>query len=129
MEIIAKVDEVHHVAKKILEIAKTKNIKVLFLNGDLGTGKTFLTNAIAQILNIKLPITSPSFNFMNSYPGLIHIDAYNIKNGSLEEFEDYFQDNLVVVEWGKLVRDFFEKKIIINIYYINDQERKYEIIF
>ncbi|SYV97985.1 ATP/GTP-binding protein, partial [Mycoplasmopsis edwardii] len=35
---------------------------------------------------------------MKTYDGLVHIDLYNYK-GDIEEFEDYFDDNIIAIEW------------------------------
>jgi tRNA threonylcarbamoyladenosine biosynthesis protein TsaE len=69
---------------------------ILALSGDLGAGKTTLTQGIAQGLGIQDAITSPTFTFVNEYdlapPGmqcihandarpparLLHIDLYRL---------------------------------------------------
>ncbi|QGZ97956.1 tRNA (adenosine(37)-N6)-threonylcarbamoyltransferase complex ATPase subunit type 1 TsaE [Mycoplasma sp. NEAQ87857] len=75
--------------------------KIILLDGDLGAGKTTLVQLIGKKLGIKQKITSPSFSYMKTYDGLVHIDLYNYK-GDLEEFEDYFEDNIVCIEWSNL---------------------------
>lgn len=89
------VKEVKEVAQYVLDHL-TKS-KLVLMNGDLGAGKTTLTKEIAKLLNIDEVITSPTFNYMKVYDGLVHIDAYNLK-GDISEFEDYFEDNVVVIE-------------------------------
>jgi len=54
---------------------------VICLSGDLGTGKTALTNGIAKALGINSYITSPTFTLVNEYQGkytLYHFDVYRI---------------------------------------------------
>lgn len=56
---------------------------VLFLTGDLGTGKTCLSQGIARGLGVpeEEPITSPSYTLMNQYRGrldLHHFDLYRL---------------------------------------------------
>lgn len=80
---------------------------VVALIGDLGAGKTHLTQGIAQGLGRKDSITSPTFSLVNEYldcnPELIHFDWYRME--SPEEllaigWEDFLErDAVLVVEW------------------------------
>ncbi len=78
---------------------------VLLLSGDLGTGKTCLTQGIGRGLECTGPVTSPSFVLMNEYPGreiLFHADLYRIED--IEELDDlglwdYAERGVLVVEW------------------------------
>ncbi|NES52549.1 tRNA (adenosine(37)-N6)-threonylcarbamoyltransferase complex ATPase subunit type 1 TsaE, partial [Escherichia coli] len=69
--------------------------KLLLLNGELGAGKTTLLKEIAKIIGIKEPITSPTFNYMKTYNGLVHIDAYHLI-GEIDEFIDYANENDII---------------------------------
>lgn len=80
---------------------------VLALIGDLGAGKTHLTQGIAQHLGRTDAVTSPTFSLVNEYtdcsPELIHFDWYRMD--SPEEllaigWEDYLErDAILVIEW------------------------------
>lgn len=80
---------------------------VLALVGDLGAGKTHLTQGIASALGRKDSVTSPTFALVNEYtdcsPELIHFDWYRMD--SPEEllsigWEDYLErDAILVIEW------------------------------
>src|SRR3990167_7904518 len=84
-----------------------KSGKLIFLIGDLGSGKTQFTKGVAKGLEIVQEIVSPTFVIMNEYKGsqlnLIHIDLYRI-----EDYEDLNFDitelikemNVLVVEWA-----------------------------
>ncbi len=57
--------------------------QVIALQGDLGAGKTTLTQGIAAGLGIRARVTSPTFTLVNEYEGqsgprLVHIDAYRL---------------------------------------------------
>ena len=60
---------------------------IVALTGDLGTGKTTLTKAIAEGLGVTETITSPTFNIVKQYESgrlpLYHFDVYRI--GDVEE--------------------------------------------
>jgi tRNA threonylcarbamoyladenosine biosynthesis protein TsaE len=84
---------------------------VIALCGDLGTGKTTLTKAIAEGLGVTEAVTSPTFAIIKEYTSgrlpLYHFDVYRI--GDAEEmyalgFEEYFYGNgVTVVEWANRV--------------------------
>ena len=86
---------------------------VIALTGDLGTGKTTLTKAVAEGLGIKETITSPTFNIVKQYDSgrlpLYHFDVYRI--GDIEEmyelgYEEYFFGRGVcIIEWAELIED------------------------
>ena len=87
--------------------------EVYTLNGDLGAGKTVLTQGIAEGLGITEAVNSPTFTILQIYEEgrmpLYHFDVYRI--GDPEEmdeigYEDYFYgEGLSVVEWGSLIRE------------------------
>ncbi len=55
---------------------------VLLLQGDLGTGKTMLTQGIGEGLEVKEPVKSSSFVLLNEYHGrltLYHADLYRLE--------------------------------------------------
>ncbi len=95
---------------------------LLVLSGGLGAGKTSLTQGIAQGLQVRGPITSPTFVISRVHPSLVggpdlvHVDAYRL--GGLAELEDLDLDASVeqavtVVEWGhgvaeQLSEDYLE---------------------
>jgi tRNA threonylcarbamoyladenosine biosynthesis protein TsaE len=78
---------------------------VLLLSGDLGTGKTCLTQGIGRGLECRAAVNSPSFVLMNEYGGretLYHVDLYRIED--VEELDDlglwdYAEKGVLVIEW------------------------------
>jgi len=83
---------------------------VIALVGDLGAGKTTLTQALARGMGIAEPVTSPTFTLIQEYPGrvpMFHVDPYRLE--SPEEmadlgFDEYFARNgVMVVEWADRV--------------------------
>lgn len=107
---------------------------IIALIGDLGTGKTCLTQGIAAGLEVDAvyPITSPTFTLINEYPGrlvLYHFDIYRLEGSKdLEDmgYEDYFfGDGLVVIEWAERIRDILPEGVLfINLTYLNEHERE-----
>lgn len=84
---------------------------VLVLVGDLGAGKTLFTKGVAKGNGLPDPalVTSPTFVFMNSYPGRVpirHYDLYRMPEGQDIDalgFEDLRRDSAVLIEWGDRV--------------------------
>lgn len=98
-----------------------KNAKpgqVYTLIGDLGVGKTVLTQGIAKGLGIEEPICSPTFTIVQEYHTgrmpFYHFDVYRI--GCVEEmdeigFEDYvYGDGLTMIEWANLIEEILPEQ-------------------
>lgn len=82
---------------------------LLILTGELGAGKTTLTQGIAEGLGVRGPVTSPTFVLARVHPSLVdgpplvHVDAYRLS--SLDELDDLDLDTdvdraVTIVEWG-----------------------------
>jgi tRNA threonylcarbamoyladenosine biosynthesis protein TsaE len=96
---------------------------VVLLAGDLGAGKTTLTQGFARGLGVSDHVTSPTFVLMHPYEGrlpLVHVDAYRLDH--LQEVIDLglgemLDDGAVaVIEWGDMVApvlppDFLEVRL------------------
>ena len=127
IEFIKSKEEIDFIAQLIINLTKDINSNYIFLKGDIGTGKTTLVKSIAKYLNEKETVISPSFNKMFIYTKFIHIDAYNMKDQSLKEFEDYFENKIVIIEWAENLNDKFDLGFQIEILYIDENARKYII--
>lgn len=87
--------------------------EVYSLIGDLGVGKTVLTQGIAEGLGIQEAICSPTFTILQVYEEgrlpFYHFDVYRI--GDVEEmeeigYEDYFYgEGLTMIEWANLIEE------------------------
>ena len=85
---------------------------IIVLKGNLGAGKTALTQGIGQYLGIT-DITSPTFVISRTHKGkipLIHVDAYRLLGSTKQDFEidDLDLDTaregaITVIEWGENV--------------------------
>jgi tRNA threonylcarbamoyladenosine biosynthesis protein TsaE len=83
---------------------------VLLLAGELGTGKTVLAQGLAEGLDVREAVTSPTFTLVHHYEGRLpffHLDVYRLERmGELAELgidELLEAGGLVVVEWGDVV--------------------------
>ncbi|MFA6436926.1 MAG: tRNA (adenosine(37)-N6)-threonylcarbamoyltransferase complex ATPase subunit type 1 TsaE [Candidatus Paceibacterota bacterium] len=133
-----------------------KSALVIVLEGDLGAGKTTITQGFAQALGVESWIKSPTFVLMrehkispeyevrsskyeekNSKPNrlttLIHIDCYRVDNpDALIEIgiKDILADpqNIVFIEWGEKIAKLLPKNIIrIKIKHLKEDQRKITI--
>jgi tRNA threonylcarbamoyladenosine biosynthesis protein TsaE len=106
--------------------------EVLFLTGDLGTGKTCLTQGIGQGLGIEERITSPTFTLVNEYKGkhlaLYHVDLYRIVdvkatlNFGMDEY--LYGDGVCAIEWAERVKPIWtEEYLLISLRYIDEMKR------
>lgn len=93
----------------------------MLLFGELGAGKTTFIRGIARGLEVEDPgaVCSPSYTLMNRYAGpvaLTHLDAYFMR--SMEDLELCGLEearragDVVVVEWGDRVRNFFPESAV-----------------
>jgi tRNA threonylcarbamoyladenosine biosynthesis protein TsaE len=82
---------------------------LVVLSGDLGAGKTTLTQGLGEGLQVRGAVTSPTFVISRVHPStvggpaLVHVDAYRL--AGLAELDDLDLDTsldaaVTVVEWG-----------------------------
>lgn len=143
MEYITKSEE--ETAEKALEFVKkiiprTNGATVIGLYGELGSGKSVFTRALARALGIEEKIQSPTFVIEKVYDlthktfkKFFHLDVYRLE-GPAEllplGWNDILSDecNLVVVEWADRVEEIFPGDTIkINFEHISENERKIKI--
>ena len=94
--------------------------QIYTLTGDLGVGKTVLTQGVAAGLGIREAVSSPTFTIVQVYEEgrlpFYHFDVYRI--GDIEEMEeigydDYFFGNGVcLIEWAELIADILPEEHI-----------------
>ena len=89
------------------------------LSGDLGSGKTKLTEGILTYYGLEDEISSPTFTIVNEYVKddikLFHFDVYRLEDSS--EFyaiggEEYFENGICIIEWGEIIEDALPKEYI-----------------
>lgn len=112
---------------------------VIALTGEMGAGKTRLTQGIGSGLEIdeRYRIVSPSFTLINEYPGevsLYHIDLYRLSG--VDELldlgcEEYFYgDGVTVVEWAERAENLLPNdRLDISISILGDEDREFSVTF
>jgi tRNA threonylcarbamoyladenosine biosynthesis protein TsaE len=111
------------------------NGAVVALSGELGSGKTCLTQGIAKGLQVAEDyyVTSPSYTVVNEYPGrlrLFHVDLYRI--GHTVELDEIGLDEIMgcdgvtVIEWADKMIDLLPKEaLFISISVVDHQTRDF----
>ncbi|GHG45742.1 tRNA threonylcarbamoyladenosine biosynthesis protein TsaE [Flavimobilis marinus] len=94
---------------------------LVVLTGDLGAGKTTLTQGIGTGLQVRGQVASPTFVIARVHPSLVggpalvHVDAYRL--GSLDDvdaldLDTSLDESVTVVEWGSgLVESLAEDRL------------------
>jgi tRNA threonylcarbamoyladenosine biosynthesis protein TsaE len=104
---LASADDTHDFGMRLGRLLRAGDLVVL--TGGLGAGKTTLTQGIGSGLDVRGPVTSPTFVLARVHPSLVggpalaHVDAYRL-GGALElddlDLDADVADSVTVVEWG-----------------------------
>ncbi|MGC6564606.1 MAG: tRNA (adenosine(37)-N6)-threonylcarbamoyltransferase complex ATPase subunit type 1 TsaE [Akkermansiaceae bacterium] len=105
---LSSADETLGLGRWMGEVARAGD--VIALLGDLGAGKTTLTQGIVRGLGYDQEVTSPTFSLVQEYLGgrlpVFHFDFYRVEDEhELLDlgWDDYLErDGLVIVEWPSL---------------------------
>ena len=132
-EIVAPLDKLDRVTEYLNQNIP-KNA-IIFLVGDLASGKTTLTKAIAKSKEIDSEVTSPTFSLQQCYgDDFFHYDLYRIENQEFMElglFEEFDKDGWHIVEWGDDELREFLLNIGYSVYTVTitpyKEQRKYKI--
>ena len=92
--------------------------EIYTLIGDLGVGKTVLTQGVAAGLGIEEPVNSPTFTIVQIYEQgrlpFYHFDAYRI--GYVEEMEGvgyedcFYGEGVCLIEWADLIEEILPRE-------------------
>ncbi|AVL77797.1 MULTISPECIES: tRNA (adenosine(37)-N6)-threonylcarbamoyltransferase complex ATPase subunit type 1 TsaE [Staphylococcus] len=129
---INDLESMEHFAKLLAKHLSAGDI--ILLNGDLGAGKTTLTQFIGKAMGVKRNINSPTFNIIKSYQGnafkLHHMDCYRLEDSEEDlGFDEYFEDQAVtLIEWSEFIESFLPNNhLTIDIKTINETTRNIEM--
>jgi len=111
---------------------------VIFLKGNLGSGKTTFCKGFASGLGFSDEILSPTYSILNEYKlngkNLYHFDLYRLKSvnefleiGGIEYLND--KKSISLIEWPNIIKEIVSKNIIeIEFEYLSEKERKITIL-
>ena len=133
---VGNLRETIQLGNKFAKELKPKSI--ILLQGPIGAGKTSFVQGIANGLNIKEDITSPTFALSHHYNSgkipLFHIDLYRLENNLIakefflsEEEEAIHNEAIMVIEWPELIKPVLSDFWKIEISYAKNFGRNYQI--
>lgn len=130
--VVADPERTHALGVSLAKLLRAGDLVVL--TGDLGAGKTTLTQGIGDGLGVRGPVTSPTFVIARVHPSLVggpalvHVDAYRL--GSTLELDDLdldtsLADAVTVIEWGAgLVEQLSDDRLEITLVADPDTESR-----
>lgn len=108
--------------------------EVVFLIGELGSGKTVFAKGIAAGSGVRdvNRVCSPSFTLVNIYEGrypVFHIDLYRLESEQEIRdlgWEEYIGQGLIIIEWAEKIKNYYDAlRVIIKVE--SERRRKIEI--
>lgn len=137
---IKNLEDLKNLAKEISLQVKPET--VIYLNGNLGAGKTTFTQYLLSELGVKENVVSPTFTFLRIYNAqlnIYHYDFYRIdetledekKLNMLEQiqfFENLNDKNgIVIVEWSVNAAKLLPQPTLSITINVNEDTRNIEI--
>ena len=123
-------------AKEILK-RKGEAAFIVFLDGDLGTGKTTLVKEIIFALGVKEKVKSPTFTIIEPYElnneNIYHVDLYRIIDPTELEIiglREYLNESnaIIFIEWPEKSYGYLKKfDLKISLKHSSENERKCRI--
>jgi len=90
---------------------------IIALDGELGAGKTYFSQAFAKAIGVAGIVNSPTFTIIKEYEGecmpFYHMDVYRISQAEADELglDDYFYGSgTTIVEWASLIRELLPEE-------------------
>ena len=131
--ITASLDKLNKITTHLIQTIPKDAI--IFLTGNLASGKTTLTKAIAKSKGITDEVTSPTFSLQQCYgDDFYHYDLYRIENEEFMQlglFEEFEKSGWHLVEWGDNALKEFLINVGYNVYTVtitpHQEGRKYTI--
>ncbi len=91
--------------------SKLKLGDIIYLSGELGSGKTVLVKGICRGLGVKEDVTSSSFVIATEYNGTMpvsHVDLYRLDRGGIVRLpidEYIFRNGVTIIEWADRINN------------------------
>ncbi|MBS1729932.1 MAG: tRNA (adenosine(37)-N6)-threonylcarbamoyltransferase complex ATPase subunit type 1 TsaE [Bacteroidetes bacterium] len=135
MEISIHKNNIQEAATRIWNFAKGEKVWAFY--GEMGAGKTTIIKALCAFLEVREPVSSPTFSIINEYQSpiagtLCHMDLYRLKDEQeavQAGVEDcIYSGNYCFIEWpekapGLLPHSFAE----IKLEFIRENERSISV--
>lgn len=133
-KICHSIEETRELAKKFALLTSEGCFVNLF--GEIGAGKTAFVRLVAEALDIKEKVTSPSFTILNEYHTgnipIYHFDLYRLENEGVKTITDELREystgkQLTFVEWAEFSQNEIPfDRIEVNVTYDDEDNRCFE---
>jgi|TARA_B110000438_G_C15760362_1_gene627002 tRNA threonylcarbamoyl adenosine modification protein YjeE len=129
--IINSLDQLSQISLKIIKKINDQDCILLF--GEIGVGKTTLTRAIINNLQIQnkqneTAVLSPTFNLVYEYEiknlKIMHYDLYRLKTEKeVQQLGVFDQDknSIKIIEWAEILKDKQNNRLEIYLTYKSDE--------
>lgn len=124
------------VSDEIKDLLLKSGKKFIQLRGEMGAGKTTLTNELMKRMAVKEEVSSPTFSIVNeyfsvNYGKIYHFDFYRIEDES-EAYdigvEEMFEDNaFCFVEWPSRIENILPVDSVIISITLDGQNRTIDL--
>ena len=124
-------DATRALGRRLADVVRPGDLVVL--SGELGAGKTTLTQGLGEGLGVGGPVISPTFVLSRVHPTpagrptLVHVDAYRLSGpGELDDLDldASAPTSVTVVEWGRgLVEQSWDDRLEIDLVHDPDGGR------
>ena len=130
--IIKSLDQLNQISLKIIK--KISKEDCIFMFGEIGAGKTTLTRAIINNLQIQCKqneteVLSPTFNIVYEYEiknfKIMHYDLYRLKTDKeIQQLNIFDQEtsSVKIIEWAEIIKNKPEDRLEIYLHY---EDKKY----
>ncbi len=109
---------------------------LVFLEGELGAGKTTLAQGLAVGLGFSGLVSSPTYALMHGYPTpqgtLLHADAYRTRH--VQELYEMDLERLIsearlsLIEWGEAFYDDFPAALLLRLSHLDGQPETRQLL-
>ena len=109
---------------------------LVFLEGELGAGKTTLAQGLAAGLSFSGLVSSPTYALMHEYPTpqgtLLHADAYRTRH--VQELYEMDLERLIsgarlsLIEWGEAFYEDFPAALLLRLSHVDGQPETRQLL-
>jgi tRNA threonylcarbamoyladenosine biosynthesis protein TsaE len=107
---------------------------VVWVEGDLGAGKTTFVRGAARALGVAGPVSSPTFTIGHRYEAPVpvaHLDLYRLAGIQAEEWGDlepYFDGSIAFVEWPEHGGEWLPgARAVVTLSHVDETHRRVRI--
>lgn len=103
---------------------------IVLLQGDLGAGKTCLSQGIGKGLRVREPVKSSSFVLVNEYSGRLHVhhaDLFRLSAGEVADLalEENASDGVLLIEWpDRAWEEMPDEYLLVRFEIVGDKARE-----